>query len=767
MPSVSGLSMKFLSSLKTTVFLFVVIICILSYATLQLSFEQAVRAVYSKWWFEGLFFLVGINLLLVVKKHRLYKNPPLLMLHAGIVLMLLGGFVSRHFGFKGILHLREMEASNLVDIADSQKGVHRDLGFVVRLDRFVVKRYPGSDMASGYESFVTITDGDRSYRFKIYMNHPLKYNGYVFYQMSYDPDEGGTILLVKKDPGVWIVYAGYFVFSLGFLLFLVGVLKRRWVVFFAFLSILYPFTSNSMDIQGWADSSGCVAVVWANLMVQQNGRIEPMDTLDLNISLKLTGKRRLYGMDYNQLVLGMVSYPELFEKLKIILVNDRNIESRLGINTKYASYEDFFYPDGEFKLAGDLALAMKKPPSELTKTEKNLLKLNDRLYVAYSVFNGSIFRLFPVVDSVDNNYRWVGVDLLKTGAPHLAESLFGLFEGLIDSSRQLNCTRMAYFSKRISGVQKEFSSPIIPSHLKIKAEIVYNRLDLFSKLTWLYLSLSVLSMFASFGFKRLSAVFWSFGLVVFIIHALNMGLRWYIASHMPWSDAYESLVFIAFCIAAVGVVFFRRDLLGFACSFFAAGLFMFIAHLDNIDPQITPIVPVLDSYWLLFHVAVITVGYGFFALTWVLSAVGVVLHLKRDSFQSEIDRISGVLKPLIILGVGFLSIGTLLGGVWANESWGSYWSWDPKETWSLISILAYSVVLHMGFKRRDGVLFFAFVFFSFFFILMTYFGVNFFISGGLHSYSRGSGSFFWLVVLEVGLAAWLVLFLYMVAKRRV
>ena len=227
-----------------------------------------------------------------------------------------------------------------------------------------------------------------------------------------------------------------------------------------------------------------------------------------------------------------------------------------------------------------------------------------------------------------------------------------------------------------------------------------------------------------------------------LIHTIGLGVRWYVGGHAPWSNAYESMIYIAWAAGIAGVIFFKKSYLALATASFLAGISLFVAHLGFMNPQIGNLVPVLKSYWLNIHVSIITASYGFLGLCFMLGAITLGLFIFRSSKYPQIDNTILTLHTInemaMILGLAMLTIGNFLGGVWANESWGRYWGWDPKETWALISIVVYIIVLHIRFlpKGDNPYVFAALSVIGFYSILMTYFGVNFYLSG-LHSYAAG------------------------------
>lgn len=224
-----------------------------------------------------------------------------------------------------------------------------------------------------------------------------------------------------------------------------------------------------------------------------------------------------------------------------------------------------------------------------------------------------------------------------------------------------------------------------------------------------------------------------------LLHILGLGLRWYIGEHAPWSNAYESMLYISFISSICGAFIFKKSYLAISASSFLAGISLFVANLGFMNPQIGNLVPVLKSYWLNIHVSIITASYGFLSLCFILGLISLLLIIvKNKKLVSTINAITAINEMSMILGLMLLTIGNFLGGIWANESWGRYWGWDPKETWALVSIGVYAIVIHLRFITKNN---YQYIFnvasvLAFFSILMTYFGVNYYLDG-LHSYAAG------------------------------
>ena len=773
-------------SLETTVVFSLVFIVAQISATLMKTDTDAWVNVYGTLWFEIIMWVLGLNLIGVMFKYKTYKKIPVFVLHLSILVILLGAAITRYFGYEGQLFLRNGDVKGEVVVIKnkahpSDKEVVK-LGFKIKLDKFVMRKYPGSMMPSSYDSYVTVIDGKKSFPFHIYMNHILVYKGYRFYQASYFPDEQGSILSVNHDPGMWVTYFGYILLAIGFFWsmiykksrFRMTVKKLQKSGLFAFLLffLVFPSASKAMSIDEYAKKSVNTAKEFSTILVQQNGRVKPMDTLDLDIVHKITKKSKMLGMNYNQLITGMLSYPEIFQNVPIIYIGHPKIRKKLGIKGKYAPYNIFFGSDGNLKYSKVINHAFNTPDKDRTTLQREWIKINERVYVTYLVFTGQIFKIYPTPNSKNENYRWYSpfkiqeMLMKKQIDPFTGNFYITQFSQLVQALRGFDAKKVAELRNKIYEIQKTYSAPILPDKNKIKWELRYNHWKIFPSLIGIYSLLGIILIFIGFieilkekRFPKIEKTLYILGVLALTVHTLNMLLRWYIAGHAPWSDAYESIIFIAWGSAFASLIFFRKSMLALGAGLFVAGMFMMVAHLNNIDPQITNMVPVLKSYWLLIHVAVITSSYGFLGVGSMLGALNLILFALRrfKNLDNEIKQLNNIIYIALYIGLALLSIGTFLGGVWANESWGRYWSWDPKETWSLITMIVYALVIHgkMMPKLRGEFIFSLLSFLSFFFVLMTYFGVNFYIAQGLHSYGRGTAEgYWWINVIFAGMGSW-------------
>jgi cytochrome c-type biogenesis protein CcsB len=605
---------------------------------------------------------------------------------------------------------------------------------------------------------------------KIFMNNVLKHRGYRFYQSSYDQDERGTILSVNQDiAGTTLTYLGYFFLFLGILLSIFNpkshfydLMKRASAgTTLTIIFLLYSsFTSAAVEPQ---PVSPVIAKEFAKVWVQgHDGRIKPFSTVAYEVVMKVSRSEKLEGQIPEQVVLGMAMDPIEWQQVKMIAISDDQVEARLGLSKGKASFNDFFDQNGNYKLANDVQVAYGKKPAERKSFDNNVIKVDDRLNVVYQVYHGDMLRFFPSVIPTDQTwYAPVGL----VGANFGADSLFvtNAFPNFLSAIRNGNQEMSIRSVAEIMAFQQKHGSTLIPGKTKQQLEILYNRINIFKDLSGWYVLLGFIllgfffhALFTGKALRRKAVNYTVIGLFLgFLAHSIGLIVRGYVAGHMPWSDGYESMIYIAWAGMFAGLIFARRNPMVLSAAAILSGLVLFVAQMSWLNPEITNLVPVLKSYWLTIHVAIITASYGFVGVSAILG----LINLLMSAFQNQKNRyrigttvlqLTTISEAAMILGLYFLTIGTFLGGIWANESWGRYWGWDPKETWSLVTILLYSFITHMrqipGFKGWFAFNLAAVI--GLLSVLMTYLGVNYYLSG-LHSYGSGEGLKFPIVVVVV------------------
>ena len=660
-----------------------------------------------------------------------------------------------------------------------------DLPFSIRLNEFQLERYPGSMSPSSYASEITVIKDDKTYDYRIFMNRTLSEGNFLFFQSSYFPDESGTILSVNNDPGKWPTYLGYFLLTLGLFLNFFDkksrfrkltnfVSTKNLAMFVLAIALLSNTNLNANEQQTTQeksvdkveqtvqylnklkDESKVTADKFGHLVVQSNGgRMKPLATLNREIIQKLSGKSSFLGMDANQLVLGMLSNPDVWKDVKIIKIQTPKLKKFLNIpaEEKYISFSEAFNEKGEYLLATETEKALQTKPIERGTYEKDIIKTDEKLNIIYSVFNGALLNIFPKVydqKSADDNFKWYSpLDAIQNFTGQNQMAIQSVVKGLMAALAEHNWEAANNFIDMTALYQDKVGTDIKPSKEKVNAEILFNKIDIFFNLTLAYVLLGLVMIVLAFvvifkpSFKpaKTTKIIFAILSLLFIIQTFGMGYRWYLSGHAPWSDIYETLIYISWSAVFAGVIFFRNSLLALGAATIIAGIFMFTAHLTDVDPQITNLVPVLKSYWLTIHVSILTASYGFFGLSAILGFLTLIMFIfrkNRPHLDDIIKHVGAINEISLIIGLAFITIGNFLGGVWANESWGRYWGWDPKETWAYVSIIVYAIVLHLRFVKALNtpyVLATASLL-AFSSIMMTYLGVNFYLSG-MHSYATG------------------------------
>ncbi len=684
-----------------------------------------------------------------------------------------------------------------------------ELPFSIQLNDFILDRYAGSMSPSSYASEVTLIDTRNNLKenHRIFMNNVLDYNKYRFFQSSYDRDEKGTILSVNHDYyGTKITYLGYLLLIIGFILTLfnkhsrfymlarkINEIKLKRKAGTLLSVILFGITMFSFGQQApQKPVSLDHADKFGHLLSQTyDGRFEPVHSLAYDVMHKISRKDKfdIEGkgkMNAIQVLLDMILFPDFWKQQRMIYVREKSVQDIIGVNTKYATFLDFFGSNNEYKLQKFVDEAFRKKQSEQNSFDKEIIKVDERMNIFSMALNGSMLKIFP--DQTAENNKWISVDDQASVIP-LSGSVTIINEDL--QLRQFNYRNImiAYIAEVSAGItsgdysnadkilgyissiqRKSAGTELLASDSKINTEILYNKLQIFIALRNFYALLSVVLLFLAFidnlKTKKSKLITWSLNISIgllglgFIYHTIGLILRWYLTGHAPWSNGYESLLLVAWGGLLAGFSFLRYSKITLAATALLAFFMLMTASHSSYDPQLTNLQPVLKSYWLIIHVATLTISYGFLGLGLFLGLINLFINLfKNIKNQGRLDLIISELTCInemnLTVGIVLATIGTFLGGVWANESWGRYWGWDAKETWALIIVLAYTLILHMRFIPKLGSTY-AFNVASvlgFGSVIMTFVGVNYYLSKGLHSYGAGDTPVFplwaWGLILSL------------------
>ena len=500
------------------------------------------------------------------------------------------------------------------------------------------------------------------------------------------------------------------------------------------------------------------AAKFGRLVIQDGGgRMKPINTFSSELLRKVSHDDSYNGMNSDQVFLSMTQYASYWIEIPIIYIKSGNdsIRKIIGIDktAEFAPFVSFFDAKGNYKLSKYLEQAFKS--ANPNQFEKDFIETDKKVNLMESALSGRILKIFPIPD--DKNNKWVSyLELNEAGFKGMeatyTKNVLPLYFGSLANASTSNDYKTAdELLESMNGFQKRFGSKVRPSEEKITSEVLYNKYDVFKKLPYWYIFASILMLFFTILqiFKERKALNYLVNfmhivvIALFALHTFGLIARWYISGHAPWSNAYESIIYVAWATMFFGLAFDRKSKLTVASSAFVTAMILAAAYMNWIDPEIANLQPVLNSYWLMIHVAVIVASYGPFALGMILGAVSLLLILftnekNKAKMDLNIQEITYINELALTIGLIMLTIGNFLGGQWANESWGRYWGWDPKETWALISIMVYAFVIHARFvpSLRGKWIFNLMSMFAFISILFTYYGVNFHLVG-LHSYASG------------------------------
>tara|TARA_R110002050_G_scaffold34967_2_gene88193 strand:- start:2793 stop:5918 length:3126 start_codon:yes stop_codon:yes gene_type:complete len=648
-----------------------------------------------------------------------------------------------------------------------------ELPFRIHLNDFQLERYPGSMSPSSYASEVTLIDerSEVEMPYRIFMNNILDYEGFRFFQSSYDTDEKGTVLSVSYDYlGTVVTYIGYFLMTLGmiFMFFnkksrfqallrsgnrLKDLKKKAFTSFVLGFLLILPAALNAQNSQPFTIDKSHVSEFETLLVQDPKGRVEPVNTLADKVLRKINKKSEFEGMSASEVFLGMSVRPAAWGNVPIIRISNSELQKQLGLREKTVSFNQILDPQtGVYKLQKLVEETNKKQPTQRNKYDKEVLSLDERMNIVYQIFQGDFLKVFPVLN--DENNKWVSEKEFYAKPSHRTDSVHLLTDYFqaVNVAISQNDYRLANQKLNVlKDFQRTHGSDIMPSQPKINWEIRYNNWNIFGLLSkicgvvgFFLLIVHFLGIFSNnLKLRKYLTVGTALVALVFLAYSAGLAIRWYVSGHAPWSNGYETMLYIGWATLLSGFVFLKKSHITLAVTTILASLILMVAGMSWMNPEITNLVPVLKSYWLIVHVAIITASYGFFGVAALLGFLNLIImmlrtpkNLKKASFT--IVELALIIELALIVGLVLMTIGCFIGGVWANESWGRYWGWDPKETWALVTILVYSFIIHLrkvpGMYTHFSLSTMALVGFSS--VMMTFFGVNYYLSG-MHSYASG------------------------------
>ena len=682
------------------------------------------------------FVAITINLRLI--KRRRYSS---IFIHYAFAIIIVGAITSHFTSKEGTVHLREGETSSLITYEDGSSAY---LSYSITLNKFEVEYYEGNEFPLAYKSFVTINDGDKVFDATIAVNDILRIKGDRIYQLSYDEDMNGSTFLINNDyAGTIITYIGYILLLFGFTLSMFGkngrikdILKsissKGGKITFIIVLLSSSATINASNLN--IDEKLLIpyedAQKWENVFVlSNNGIIEPLECHARTILRKITHSNGENNKQWGaRLYMSFIVKADVWCNSPIIYCPDNGIRKYLNSdNDKYVSFNSLFDPDGTYKIN-----SFKHADIDA----KELKKLDERARIFSALINCSLLKIYPTDDG-----KWVSPDrnVFKGRDSIFVASAINNY--IIDKITGVDSNEII---DHITSFQEMKYCGELPSSTKKHLSIIYSKAPIFKIAALGYIILGIILFVLAIKYSngttfmqqiKMGAVMGGV-FAIFLLHTSGIILRWYVSEQPPWSNTYETMLYIAWCMVLGGLLFMKRSYIVFALSSVMAAVTLFISSLNWLDPVITPLMPVLNSPWLILHVTVITASYGFFGICAIIGVYTLFMSFKK-SHASTIKELTSINELLMYIGLILVTIGTFLGAVWANISWGRYWGWDAKESWALITILIYAVVTHTRLvpKLKNEIIFSALSVIASLAVLMTYFGVNYYLSG-LHSYGN-------------------------------
>lgn len=702
--------------------------------------------------------------LLYMIKRKLYRQWTTFLLHLSFILILVGAFVTWIDGEQGTLQLKLGEKTMSFI---NKGGEKRTLPFSISLEDFEIIYYKGTRAPMDYVSRITVSaeNNSESLEGEISMNKIFSFMNYRFYQSGYDANGQETVLSVSHDPyGIGITYTGYSILLVSIILFFLNpqstfrqlmksyrnnsqdIKKGCSILFLLFIST-FPMGSRAMAADHPLPKTlpRETAGRFGDLYILYNDRICPLQTFARDFTIKLYGKPTYHGLTSEQVLTGWLFYYDSWKNEPVIRIKSNEARRLLDIKGQYASVKDFAGNTNEYKLED--AMRQIHLGRQITD-RKGIEEANEKFNIISMVCTGALMKIFPYRDAKGNTLQWYAQ---SDRLPHEMGNEQWTF-----TRKAMNYVHEQIVMKRFDEVnrllnkikqyQQKECGEALPSASRFKAEKLYNQFDYSKPIAILCLCIG---LFAFIYYCRCTvtekniccSLAFIFNLLlcsIFIYLSMTIVLRGYVSNHLPLSNGFETMQFMAWCTVLLTFFLQRKFTLSVPFGFLLCGLTLLVSMFGEQNPRITQLMPVLQSPLLSIHVVATMTAYSLLAFIMLNGITAVVLHYSTENCETAIDFLQRISRLILYPAVFLLTIGIFIGAVWANVSWGRYWGWDPKEVWALITMLVYALALHPASLKwfRYPMFFHVFGIVAFLTVLITYFGVNFLL-GGMHSYANG------------------------------
>lgn len=713
--------------------------------------------IYSSVPFVILWGVTAITSLLYIIKSKLHRQPVIFLLHLSLLFILAGAFTTWIYGEQGTMRVRQGEQQT--SFTDS-KGISHQLPFSITLNQFEIIYYKGTLAPMDFISHISVADKDchRQIQGKVSMNHIFSYQHYRFYQSGYSEDNEGSVFSVSHDPyGIGITYAGYTLLLLSTVFFFFSpqsrfrqllkspLLHRSLTV----ILLLFAFSLNSNFLKANSPSPKVlpreVAEHFGDLYILYNNRICPLQTFARDFTIKLYGSSSYKGLTPEEVLTGWLLYYDSWKNEPIIRIKSNEARKLLEIEGNYARLKDYISTINEYKLE---KMMNHIRSGEQVTDKRGIEEADEKFNIINLVCTGAMMKIFPCRNIAGKTLEWYSQsdqlpqDMDNDKWVFIRKSMSYVNEMIVMKKYNDACLLL----EKIKKYQQKECDGLLPADNKFKAEKIYNQFDYSKSVAMACICIGLICFIyychCMASQKRtsrkaiiiLNILLW----IVFTYLSAAICLRGYVSNHLPLSNGFETMQFMAWCTLLLTFLLQRKFAMLLPFGFLLCGLTLMVSMLGESNPQITQLMPVLQSPLLSIHVVVIMIAYSLLAFIMLNGVTAVILHQSQKECKEQIERLQIISQIILYPAIFLLAIGIFIGAVWANVSWGRYWGWDPKEVWALITMLVYALALHprsLPWFHRT-MFFHVFCITAFITVLITYFGVNFLL-GGMHSYANG------------------------------
>ena len=718
---------------------------------------------YGAWWFILIWaVLAALGAFYIIK--RKVKCASTLALHLSFIIILLGALLTHVSAKRGMIHLRIGQPTDTYMAQDEEQGMKEEkLPFSLCLQKFEAKMHDGTNAVADYSSKFTVIDGDDKSEGEVSMNNIYSHRSYRLYQSSYDEDGKGSVLAINADPyGIPVTYTGYALLFISLVWMLFDpkggyrkLLKSPLLKKGALMTALILSMGNIQTLHAESATGNLQNAVlpketaekFGELHILYNDRICPVQTFALDFCKKIYGARSYQGLTAEQVLSGWIFYGNTWANEPFIKIKSGEMKTAMNL-PDYASLNTFFNREMGGYTIGQYVQEYYNGQQD--KFHQQAADIDGKIQIIMELREGISLKVLPytftknVKATKDHSFIKAGtttwfspVDKLPQAVEHqhalYIRNVFSLLNGDVKAG---NISRVNEFFVKMKKYQEVSSGNSLPTATQYKAERINNAFPFATILFMANLTLGFIALFYTIyrmtkkrEIKALNIALPILLGVSFLALTFGLALRWIISGNIPMSNGYESMLTVAWFVMLISILMQLRIRIVMVFGFLISGFFLLVSHINQMDPAIGQMMPVLNSPLLSIHVSIIMMSYALLSLTFICGIMGICLR----SHGEELQALSRIFLYPALTTMGF---GIFIGAIWANVSWGNYWSWDSKETWALITFMIYAVVVHTQSLPvfRKPLVYHIYITLAFLSIAMTYFGVNYFLTG-MHSYA--------------------------------